>query len=508
MIGAGYVVASLRRHGFDVVFIDEPCYSFSRGAERTLRRLEQFGPDAVGFTLATSQYVYFAYEFLRMMKERMPGIPAVAGGLHATLISREVFAAGFDFGVAADGEEAAPALFRNISDPNISDPAAVDSIPGVSRRNPRGPHSVSDPSYIEDLDSIPFPVNRIFRPPPRGAPMLAITAARGCRRRCRFCAEYYLNRSLRRRSVENVMEEIRDALENHGVERIEFLDSSFLESRAYVEELCREIAALGGGSGFTWKAMVRADHLDPDILSTMKSCGCTNLYVGMESAGDDTLKKLNKHTTVADNEKAVALCRDAGVGLTGYFITGLPWETRSHYERSRRFHERHSKNLDDYYMVIIPFPGTDLYAEYHAEYGFTDWWMKTKLCAMAEPGYPLYRWLATRDPVLERDFFQYSNEEREMILYFLEENRKAAGQGMRGPLHRAGWGVLSVLSFIMFHISPRLEHSLMAPVYHFFHGAAVRRSGLVSASPPKGAGGSGADDTPRENRKPGAVHCE
>ena len=69
--------------------------------------------------------------------------------------------------------------------------------------------------------------------------------------------------------------------------------------------------------------------------------------------------------------------------------------------------------------VLVPFPGTPLYEDFHAEYGFTDWWLREE-CSHYSPPPPMddfdrfYRHYVD-DTNLELDFFRYSDEMRELM---------------------------------------------------------------------------------------------
>jgi hypothetical protein len=69
--------------------------------------------------------------------------------------------------------------------------------------------------------------------------------------------------------------------------------------------------------------------------------------------------------------------------------------------------------------VLVPFPGTPLYEDFHADYGFSDWWLRADH-ATYRPFPPLDDLAAFRrhyvdDANLELDFFRYSPEQRELI---------------------------------------------------------------------------------------------
>ena len=69
--------------------------------------------------------------------------------------------------------------------------------------------------------------------------------------------------------------------------------------------------------------------------------------------------------------------------------------------------------------VVIPFPGTPLYEEFHLLYGFTDWWLREEYSRFSEPPPPgdfdrYYRYYID-DANLDLDFFRYSPGMKQLI---------------------------------------------------------------------------------------------
>jgi hypothetical protein len=90
--------------------------------------------------------------------------------------------------------------------------------------------------------------------------------------------------------------------------------------------------------------------------------------------------------------------------------------------------------------VVVPFPGTPIYDEFHAHYGFSEWWLRSDYSRYTVPPAPedreRYHRYYIDDANLELDFFRYSPEMRGLIrecLRFKAEHN-LAGMGLMPAL--------------------------------------------------------------------------
>src|SRR6185312_8656666 len=68
-----------------------------------------------------------------------------------------------------------------------------------------------------------------------------------------------------------------------------------------------------------------------EMLPVLRDTGCVFVTTAVESVDDTVLARLDKGHTRADFERAVVLCRDAGVALAPTFVPFTPWSTLSGY---------------------------------------------------------------------------------------------------------------------------------------------------------------------------------
>ena len=156
-------------------------------------------------------------------------------------------------------------------------------------------------------------------------------ASRGCKHRCRHCPIVPVYDGIFRIvSADVVMADIRGQVAS-GARHITFGDPDFFNgighAKAVLEAFGREFA------GVTYDVTIKVEHLlkHADVLPLLRTTGCAFVTSAVESIDDDVLLKLEKGHTAADFERAVALCRDAGLTLSPTFVAFTPWTTIESY---------------------------------------------------------------------------------------------------------------------------------------------------------------------------------
>jgi len=66
---------------------------------------------------------------------------------------------------------------------------------------------------------------------------------------------------------------------------------------------------------------------DKDIINKYREAGILHIYVGAESASQDTLDHYNKNLKVEQSKEAIDLINNAGIISETSFVLGMPDET-------------------------------------------------------------------------------------------------------------------------------------------------------------------------------------
>lgn len=222
--------------------------------------------------------------------------------------------------------------------------------------------------WEEDLDGVPFPArflmkNELYVRPDTGRAMATIQTARGCPASCIYCLSPDISgKAVRRRSSQNVFEEIKECYYKYGIRDFFFKADTFTIDKKWVMELCELIISSELHKKIEFTANSRTNPLSGEVLEMMKKAGCFAVAFGFESGSDETLRRIHKGATVKQNVQAMRWAKEAGLQVYGFFMIGFPWETEEDIDLTRK----HIFELNPDFIeihVALPYYGTRLYEE-------------------------------------------------------------------------------------------------------------------------------------------------
>lgn len=357
-LGLGYLAASLKRSGHDVVLLD--------GLREPVRYDGAY--DLVGVSAMTT-YFPEAVREVRRAKER--GHRVIVGGPHA--IADPVGSleqSGADFSCSGEGELVLGELM------NGTPPA---EIPGLVWRDGGTIRQNTGPIFYPEIDDFGEPDwdaidPRTYPPAPHGMiarafPLAPIVTTRGCPYRCSYCsAPITAGRRMRYRDPQRVVDEIQRLVEEYGVREIQIEDDNFTLKRDHVLAICDEILARGIRVHWSLPNGVRIDRLDVEMLAKMKQAGCYLMALGIESASQRILDLVSKKLDLAIVREQVGNVVAAGIEAWGFFMIGFPTETREEIDRTVEY----ALSLPLHrvqFTKTTPLPGTPIYDWWKAEWG-------------------------------------------------------------------------------------------------------------------------------------------
>jgi radical SAM superfamily enzyme YgiQ (UPF0313 family) len=437
LLGLQYVAAALSGAGHEVRVIDAAAKYFTHDNEWIAEEAERWAPRLIGMGLFT-RWVWHAYRLAARLRERGPWF-LVAGGAHATVRAEETLGRGFDAALTGEAEESFVQLAAS-----IERGTSLDQVPGAVFRKPDGGVGWGPPAQaIRDLDSVPpaYTAQSLFDPhwyDPRGSTVTpgGILTSRGCPARCTFCANYVTGRRFRHRSTAHVIAEIRAMHRNWGVSFFPCWDDALTADPERLLGLCEGLERQLDFP-FAFSAITRANMVTREMLQAMRRAGLIHVNFGVESGDDAILQAIKKGIRTDQVVRALEWSKQEGLQTACNFMLGFPQETPAALERTLRFMERISPLVDTFSTlgVVVPFPGTPLYDDYHFAFGFTDWWLRQDYSQYTPPppiedSARFYRYYID-DANLELDFFRYGREIRDLIRAGLrfkaEHNLKAMG---------------------------------------------------------------------------------
>ena len=358
-LGIGYMAAVLEQNNIDVDVLDASALdlTYDEIGDEILKR----NPDIVSISALTPT-IGVALDSADKIKEVKPDTVVVLGGYHPTFEFKSVLEEpSVDIVVRGEGEYTFLELVQTIE--NGGD---LKEVKGLAFYEEDKLILTSDRPVIQDLDELPFPAFHLF--PMEKYKILNISTnvatiltTRGCPMQCSFCSSAALHgNKLRRRSYTNVVDEIEMRLMEQNIDTIAFMDDTFTLNKRFVKDFCAEIKRRN--LHFWWGCTSRVDTLDEDLLETMKDAGCITIFIGVESADQQMLEKMNKNITVSKTEKAFKLARKVGIRTIASCVIGMPEDTRESIYKTIDFVKKINPNYA-LYSLATPYPGTRFYNE-------------------------------------------------------------------------------------------------------------------------------------------------
>ncbi|MFH1996750.1 MAG: radical SAM protein [Candidatus Omnitrophota bacterium] len=340
-LGLLYLSASLKAEGFaDVQVLD------LNGKEAVPEAIDA---DIVGFSSNTPQFPAVAQLVGRFRSiNRNTKAIYVIGGPHVSARADDALQ-DFDAIVMGEGER------------------AIVDIAKLYERGHVFDHDIIKRGYIKDINIIPFPDRdgidlRKYHYLMNGRPTTTVLTSRGCPFQCAFCANNAWGKTLRMRSPENVFEEIAMLKERYGYSSFMFFDDTMTINRTRMHHICD----LMGSLNVIYRCFIRSDTVDRAVLRKMRSSGCVEVGVGIESGSQRILDIVNKGETVRKNMEAIKMSKAEGLRVKGLFIIGLPGENHESIAETISFLEE--ADLDDVDITVYtPYPGSAIYKK-RAEY--------------------------------------------------------------------------------------------------------------------------------------------
>ena len=206
------------------------------------------------------------------------------------------------------------------------------NIPGLAFRDKHGKIVFNPRPPIQNLDQLPFPCRQDIALCQKKGVVTYIQGSRGCYGQCTFC---YLNpfygqgTQWRGRSAKNIFEEILKLHADHPIEHFYFSDANLFGPGKSGKERAITMAELilTHDLNIRFGFECRVNDIEEYSLSRLVMAGLTNVFLGLESGDQASLRRFKKFTTVDENKKAIQLLRDYGIEPTFGFIMFEPNST-------------------------------------------------------------------------------------------------------------------------------------------------------------------------------------
>ncbi len=345
-LGLECVGAALRDAGHDVRLVDLQIFPH----RRLWREIEEFHPDAIGFSLNYLANVPEVIDLAKRIRDLWPSVFIFAGGHSVSFIAGEVLThagGAIDCIVTGEGEITTPRMLEALP--------AIDGLPGVTTPRVVGPK----PSLKADLDRH-RPARDLTRRRRRYFighldPCASIEFTRGCPWDCTFCSAWtFYGRSYRKADPVVVAEEMEHIREpnlfivddvafvhpEHGMAIADEVERRGIRKRYYLETRC--------------DVLIR----NQEVFRRWAGLGLSYMFLGFESLDAAQLDRFRKRITPNENFEALRVARKLGIEVAINLITDSSWDEKK-FAEAREWATSVPEIV--HLTVATPYPGTELF---------------------------------------------------------------------------------------------------------------------------------------------------
>lgn len=231
----------------------------------------------------------------------------------------------------------------------VSNRADISLVAGVT--TPDGKRK-ADARPLRNLNDGPVPDFTDFPWQHYPVRVVPIMTGRGCQwDKCLFCSDVISTsgRTFRTRSVENVLDEMREQARRHSTRNFLFLDLKLNSYPDMLSGIASGIQAVVPGA--EWIGTVHVDQRKDNGLSfselqAMVAGGMRRISFGLESGSQRLLDLMQKGSTVEANAEFLRNAFQAGLSVRCTMFKGYPGESVEDMVATAQFLEKHSTYLD------------------------------------------------------------------------------------------------------------------------------------------------------------------
>lgn len=386
--------------------------------------ITEYNPSFVGIAVPYTMLYPAALKIAEICKKIKPDCIIGLGGPHVSYRDKECFEDSeyIDIVARGEGEWTALDIVRA-----VSEKSGFENIPGITFKNKSGNIIRNQQRPLGDIKELPIPDYSLLPDDFVRKMAVSIVGSRGCAYKCTYCNEsLFWGQKVRALPVDAIFEEIKILANKYGNHAVGLEDSMFNMKSRYFFELLDKLASIKLHPGFY--ILSRVDSVAEHGFIAMKKARINNLILGVESASEMVLEKMNKKITVRQAEDA---CKDAvknGLTVGTFWIIGHPGdnpeEAQITLETIDRFY-REGLHQNTEIAMFVPYPGTKIIErpeEYDLEVMTYDW----------------EKWARfNSEPVCQLK--EFSKED--IMLYWSAGNKIAAEWKMHNAFKRAGTGI-------------------------------------------------------------------
>jgi anaerobic magnesium-protoporphyrin IX monomethyl ester cyclase len=363
-LGILYVSAYLERKGFSNEVFDTTFSSM----QEIRKYLLEFKPDVVAIyvNLMTKLNVL---EIIKFTKSNLSQTKIILGGPEIRYNAENFLNFGADYLVIGEGEETSFELVKALNEKRFDE---IKNISGLGFKNYNNEIVfTSEREKLKEVDSLPFPSRDKINlslylsawKERHGENAISISTMRGCPYTCKWCSRAVYGLSYRRRSPENVCDELELIQKEYNPDTLWFVDDVFTISHKWLNEFTEELNQRN--LKIKYECITRADRMNEEVIKLLRDSGCFRVWIGAESGSQKVIDLMDRRVDVNQVRDMIKLAQQYGLQAGTFIMLGYPGETEEDIEETIK----HLKESNpEYFTITIAYPikGTELFSEVEA----------------------------------------------------------------------------------------------------------------------------------------------
>jgi radical SAM superfamily enzyme YgiQ (UPF0313 family) len=365
-LGVGYLSAVLQKQGYKIDIANQDLYHWSN--EETVDKwVKNNSYDIIGMGFLSARFVETVLPLCKEINKHKGNALLVLGGHGATATPEYILkATQADIIVMGEGEETIIDLMEHLDN--------YESLKGIAYRKGNQITVNERRPPIKDLDSIPFPAWNLFpmekyrstcqyMGQDKNEYSFPMLTSKGCTNKCRFC--FRTEKGIRFRSIQNVMEEMKQLYDKYNITYFIFQDELFIANIKRLKEFIQGLKDWGMYGKIKYNmGGIRANIVTDELAQLLKESGCEYANVGFESMDQQGLDEMDKRETVEDNIRCAEILRKYKVTMGLNFIWGVPSDNEETLKRRVEFLRKYNSYSECRTIrFVTPYPACQMYLD-------------------------------------------------------------------------------------------------------------------------------------------------
>lgn len=273
--------------------------------------MESYKPDVVGLSIRNIDNVdyddfnYFYKELnhvVKIIKKKCNTL--LVGGAGFSIFASEIMNQNkeINYGIVQEGEETIVELLDILENSH-----GVETVKGLYYWKDDTLQFSGERKPV-NFSKVPIPDRTFFDIKKYNKPLcVGIQTKRGCSLKCSYCTYPFLSKHTERfRKSSNVVDEIEQLVNNHGVEEIIFCDDIFNNPVRHSIDIINGM--IERGIKIRWSAWFDVGSTDIEFIRLAIKSGCYRFCFSTEGVIDSSLKKLQKNFNSGQADQLIKNC--------------------------------------------------------------------------------------------------------------------------------------------------------------------------------------------------------